>query len=102
MFLLRQPDGATLAALLEQQSHEPFSYSPAGLSARDIEGYCTGYTELLLGHGVQVYTAGCEAIAAGAQFDITWARLQPSPLAEQPSLTCSMMRRHMGFWSMNA
>jgi uncharacterized protein (UPF0548 family) len=102
MFLLRQPDAATVAAFLEQQSQEPLSYTPAGISAGDVVGYRTGYTELLLGRGVQIYTAACEAIAAWAEFDIPWVEIHPRCPPLQPGVTVSVVARHMGFWSMNA
>jgi uncharacterized protein (UPF0548 family) len=102
MFLLRQPDDATIAAFLHRQSQEPLSYTPVGISARDVEGYRTGYTELLLGHGVQVYGAAREALAAWAQFEMPWVELHPRRPPLENGVTVSVVAKHMGFWSMNA
>ncbi|HEY1066435.1 MAG TPA: DUF1990 domain-containing protein [Pirellulales bacterium] len=103
MLCFRKPSVATKQAFLDAQSKFDLTYHAVhGTATGPPAGYMVDLTRAPLGHGPEVFAAGCEALREWKQFGNGWIEIFPyhAPLeVGQPVL---ILGRSLGLWWLNA
>ncbi len=102
MFLLTEPEGKKIEALLQSQAGKPFSYVEVGASrGSSPSGYNVDHNRVLLGHGRETFSKTISAVNDWKMFDLGWVGLNPPRPAVKPGEVVAVLVRHLGFWSIN-
>lgn len=102
MFFLRRPSRETIAALIDAQRAQPFTYPEVGASRdRAPAGYPLNHHRGRLGHGRQAYAAARAALERWAMYGVSWTELHPPDPPVAAGGTVGVLVRHFAFWSLN-
>ena len=104
MFSLHEPSADMIAALLEAQQHEAFSYAAVGASREGNApaGFNQDHNRICLGKGEAAFIAACTALRRWEMFQLGWVKLF-YPAAPIAAGTVVAMAAHCyGGWWVNA
>jgi uncharacterized protein (UPF0548 family) len=103
MFLLREPDAATVERFIAAQAALPFSYDEvcATRGAPLPAGYAHDRYGAVLGRGERAYARARAAVRAWGVYPPRWVRVVARE-APREGLTYAVLIRHFGFASLNA
>jgi uncharacterized protein (UPF0548 family) len=103
MWYFRKPSERLILDFLEQQRHEPFSYSEVGLSLDGTPaGYDLDHNRVILGKGRRVFEASCDALKRWEMFPGPWTRIEPPGTLIQEGNVVAMLAHVSGLWWLNA
>lgn len=100
---LSPPEAKDIAAFLERQASEPFSYRELGASSHGAPaGYNVDHNRVRVGRGLATFEAACEALRAWRMFPAPWTRIAPANAPLNEGQTVAMQAQALGVWWLNA
>jgi len=102
MFTALKPTESDVIGHLLQQSGETYSYAEVGATLGELpSGFDADRHRVLLGHGEEVFRAGCEAIRQWKMFPKAMCELYWPDRGTEVGTTVDVLFRAGPFWSLN-
>lgn len=98
-----KPSVETMRAFLASQANLGFTYSAVGVTATTPPaGYNVDHTRMKLGEGEKVFLVAKSALAARAQFSMTWMETWCPEETPRKGSMVAIVGQSLGLWWLNA
>lgn len=103
MFFFSRPNRNAIAAFLDAQQNQTFSYAGVGSSRQQKpKGYVADHNRIQLGNGVATFEKAKVAVRNWKMFDMPWVDLCWPDTPLEPGASVAVLIAHLGLWSLNA